>query len=466
MLKPLCGTAVAAGLVTAGYLTRDAWLPWVTAGAPPSGQAAEMHGPVSAGHSESVRLTPQAQGNLQIVSKPLRVGTFWRTLQVPGTVVDRPAYSDLGVIAPVASVVTKVHAFPGDTVGPGDPLVTLRLFSETLHRTQAELLRATLELQINRELRARLAAASESGAIPDAKMVAVENEYRRLSAQVKSTRQELLTRGLTPGQIDGVAAGKFVSEVVVKAPQRRGPDSRLLAGRFVKHAVPPGDDGAGLAFEVQELKVELGQQVQAGQTLALLSNHQALYIEGRAFPQEAPLVGRAAKEGWPLEVECLEEAGGSWPPLDQPFTIRHIANTIDPATRTFAFFLPLRNQSRGFEKDGRALLLWRFRPGQKVRLHLKVEKLEDVFVLPADAAVREGPEAYVFRQNGDLFERKPVRVVYQDRRNVVLANDGGIPPGVFVAQSGATQLNRVLKGQGGLPGGFHVHADGTVHANH
>ena len=29
-------------------------------------------------------------------------------------------------------------------------------------------------------------------------------------------------------------------------------------------------------------------------------------------------------------------------------------------------------------------------------------------VLPAAAVVREGPEAYVFRQNGDLFDRRPV----------------------------------------------------------
>jgi hypothetical protein len=75
-------------------------------------------------------------------------------------------------------------------------------------------------------------------------------------------------------------------------------------------------------------------------------------------------------------------------------------------------------------------------------------------------------EAYVFRQNGDLFDRKPVRVVTQDRQHVVIANDGSIPPGLFVAQNSAIQINRVLKaGNGGLPPGFHMHADGSIHSN-
>jgi hypothetical protein len=93
-----------------------------------------------------------------------------------------------------------------------------------------------------------------------------------------------------------------------------------------------------------------------------------------------------------------------------------------------------------------------------------VERLDNVFVLPAEAVAREGAEAYVFRQNGDVFDRKPVRVVYQDRDHVVVANDGSVPPGVYVARAGAAQLNRMVKAQSGtMPKGFHVHADGSVH---
>ena len=109
-------------------------------------------------------------------------------------------------------------------------------------------------------------------------------------------------------------------------------------------------------------------------------------------------------------------------------------------------------------------MLWRFRPGHQVRLNLRVEKLDNVFVLPPDAVVREGGEAYVFRQNGDVYDRKPVHVVYQDRRHVVVANDGSVPAGIFVAQTAAVQLNRMVKAQSGtMPKGFHIHPDGSVH---
>lgn len=466
ILKPLAGVGVVAILLAAGYFTREAWLLWMmpasaTGNAPdPHGEA---HGPTV--EAQQVRLSPQAQENLRLVVRPLTLATSWRTIPLPGTVVDRPAHSDRGIVAPVTGVVTKVHAFPGDTLRPGEPLFTLRLLSETLHLAQSELFKTSKEIQIAQEQKKRLMAPFLTGAMPEAKLIETENQLRRLAVAAQAYRTELLTRGLTPAQIDAVAEGKYVSEMQVLAPQR-SQDSKLLLSTPAMSQAAPADDAPPLSFEVQELKVELGQQVQAGQTLALLSNHQLLYIEGRGFRQESPLLEKAAKEGWPVQVEFMEEPGDSWPPLEQAFTIRHIGNTIDPASRTFAFFLPLANQSRSFEKDGRTLLLWRFRPGQKVRLHVRVEKFENVFVLPADAVVWEGPEAYVFRQNGDLFDRKPVHVVYRDRQQVVIANDGSVPPGLFVAQTGAMQINRVLKsGSGGLPPGFHMHADGSIHSN-
>ena len=103
-----------------------------------------------------------------------------------------------------------------------------------------------------------------------------------------------------------------------------------------------------------------------------------------------------------------------------------------------------------------------------MRLRVPVEKLENVFVVPRPAVVREGPEAYVFRQNGDLFDRLPVHLLHEDRQFAVVANDGAVRKGMYVAQSGAASINRVLKTQSatGTPAGVHVHADGTVHGAH
>ncbi|MGL4551307.1 MAG: efflux RND transporter periplasmic adaptor subunit, partial [Gemmataceae bacterium] len=64
-------------------------------------------------------------------------------------------------------------------------------------------------------------------------------------------------------------------------------------------------------------------------------------------------------------------------------------------------------------------------------------------------------EAYVFRANGDALDRKPVTLLHEDRRDAVLANDGSLAPGLFVAQSGAAALNRVLAAQKAGAGGDH-----------
>jgi multidrug efflux pump subunit AcrA (membrane-fusion protein) len=412
-----------------------------------------------------LQLSEQARKNLGLVSRPVKLESYWRTIQIPGVIVDRPGRSDRGVTAPAVSVVVKVHAFPGDTVKPGDRLFTLRVVSEYLQNTQAELFKSTRAAQLVRERRDQLEGTAKSGAIAEAKLTELDNQLRQLSATIQAYRQELLTRGLTPSQIDGVAEGKLVSEIDVVAPPPLAEERQLVSPEPASSSPGERRDGAP-AYEVQELKVELGQQVQAGQTLSLLANHQSLYIEGHSFKRESPYLEKAAQNGWPIRPEFAEDDTTHWPPLSQTFRIRHLANTVDPANRTFDFFIPLTNQSRAYAKDGKTFLVWRFRPGQRVRLHVPVEQLQDVLVLPVAAVAREGPEAYVFRQNGDLFDRWAVHVLHEDRLNIVLANDGSVLPGWYLAQGAAASLNRVLKAQnasGGLPPGAHVHADGSLH---
>lgn len=54
-----------------------------------------------------------------------------------------------------------------------------------------------------------------------------------------------------------------------------------------------------------------------------------------------------------------------------------------------------------------------------MRLSVPVEKFENVIVLPTEAVVRDGVEAYVFRHNGEVFDRKPVQVLSEDRRILI-----------------------------------------------
>jgi cobalt-zinc-cadmium efflux system membrane fusion protein len=427
--------AAAAALAAAAYLTRGLW---IDRPAPPSEEPAP-----AAGGSDQVELSEPAQKNLRLTAEPLRATTYWKTLAVPGLVIDRPGHSDRGVIAPAAAVVARVHRLPGETVRPGETLFTLRLLSESVQLSQTELFRAAQDIKLAQAERQRL-APFRGASVSETQMIDVENRIARLETTAKAVRQELLNRGLSLAQLEGVAEGKFVAEIPVVAPAA------------ADHAT----------LELQDLKVDLGQQVQAGQTLGFLADHHALAIEGRAFRDELPLIERSVRAGWPVEVD-FREGTGDWPALGQTFHIQQVASVIDPDTRTFGFVLPLDNQSRALGTGDRPRLLWRFRPGQRVRLRVRTEKLDNVFVVPAEAVVREGAETYLFRRSGDTFTRRPVHVVHQDAREAVIANDGSMLPGVYVAQTGAAALNRMLKAQTGTaPKGFHVHADGSVHMNH
>jgi len=458
------GFTLVAGLAIVGRFSRDQLGRWLK-GRAPVGAIENPASPIA--EANVLKLSPQARKNLGLVAKAAKPQSFWRSIQIPGVIVDRPGRSDRGVTSPAVGAVVQVHAFPGDTVKPGDRLFTLRLFSEYLQNTQSELFKTTRETQLVKEQKARLAEAAKSGAIPESRIIELDNQIRRQGAAIQAYRQDLLTRGLNPDQIDAVTEGKFVSTIEVTAPP---PVAAANRAQEVEQTVLQliDDRGEGLAYEVQELKVELGQQVQAGQLLSVLANHHSLYLEGHAFKQEAPFLEQAARNGWPIQVEFAEDDREHWPAMEQSFQIRHLGNSIDPASRTFDFFVPLTNQSRGYEKEGQTFIVWRFRPGQRVRLHIPVDELKDVLVLPSAAVVREGPEAYVFRQNGDLFNRIAVQVMHEDRLNVVLANDGSVTPGLYLAQNAAASLNRVLKAQAasGLRADVHVHADGTVHAAH
>jgi cobalt-zinc-cadmium efflux system membrane fusion protein len=449
---------ILAGVAAGAYLTKDRWRPFINT---PHAEHDDHDSEPDSTRlpAEKVVLTAQAQKNLQLVSKPLKAETFWKTITVPGMIVDRPGFTDRGVVSPVAGVVTRIHHFPGETVDPRDVLFTIRLQSEAIHLTQTELYKATQDVVLADEQRKRMASAVSDGTLPKFREIEIENQIARLQIAIRAARKELENRGLAAEQINAAAKGNFVAEIAVKSGEWNGPKDNSQT------AVAPTD--ASRRFELQELKVELGQQVQPGQSLCILANHQLLAIEGRAFREETPLLERAVREDWPIDIDFQEDASAGWPTLSQSFAIRYLSNTIDPLTRTFVFRIPFENQVRTVSREGRPILLWRYRPGHQVRLQIRVEKLDNVFVLPPDAVVREGGNAYVFRQNGDTFDRKPVSIVYRDRNHIVVANDGSVPAGIFVAQTAALPLNRMIKAQSGAaPKGFHIHADGSVHTDH
>lgn len=456
------------GLAIAAVLTYDSWKGWLPSqlvGKAADQEDAHDHGDEPDGKNR-LRISVEGQKNLKLDVRPLKLQPYDLKITLLGSVAHRPGENDRGVTAPFAGVVSEIKAVPGRIVRSGDELFTLRLVSEFLQNSQAELFKATQELQINRDEIARY-NTTDGKRLNPGRVIELEYQQRRLEAAEKTLRHDLAARGLHSEQIESAARGQFLTTIKVTAPELN----------------------SSVAYEVEDLKVNLGEQVQAGQTLANLANHETLYVEARAFETDAHLLEKAIQKAWPIEAEFLDLDPTSGKPLRRELRVLFSANQIDPASRTFALYLPLANELRALSPTvttggnrARADLAslseilppspgtapmgiaWRFRPGQRVLLHVPVERFEGQLVLPAEAVVREGPEAYVFRANGQTrFDRIPVHILGQDQTHVVIdkGTGEGISEGDFIAHNAAATLNRVLKAQAAGEGGHghdHDHA--------
>jgi hypothetical protein len=85
--------------------------------------------------------------------------------------------------------------------------------------------------------------------------------------------------------------------------------------------------------------------------------------------------------------------------------------------------------------------------------------IEKVFVFPKSGVGKEGVDRVVYKQDGDSFRSKVVRVLFEDDHHVVVKNDGALFPGNVVAMKGAFVLGIAMQtntGSGGAHAG-HSH---------
>jgi multidrug efflux pump subunit AcrA (membrane-fusion protein) len=417
------------------------WLRLETAELKPP-QAAKPPEPEEEGAHVHLKVTEQIEQTMRLKKAKLKkLDEYLVTVPVPAQVVERPAAGDRLVSAPLAGVVKQIHAAPLDRVKPGEPLFTLQIVSEALLSAQTGYYKTRRELDLTTVQFKQVEELAKEGAVPKARVVELDQQVQRLATALETGEHELKMRGLKPAQIAAVAKGDFVTEVTVNAP---GKDA------------DPG-------FEVEELKVTLGEVVQAGQTVCRLADHNALYLECRVFAAEAALVHKAVGQGWKVSAEFDQGDGGDWPALAEGLEPRFFGNKVDAETQTVVFYIHLPNQFVEHGSPGKTYRQWRFRPGQRATVLVPVRKLTDVLVVPAEAVAREGPEAFVFRKcHGDEWDRIGVTVLHEDARVAVLKLDEQLTnPRRPVALNRAAQLNWMLRAaKGGEEGGHdHHHHD-------
>lgn len=391
--------------------------------------------------ASAIKLSKQARGNIGLRVAKVELRPFERTITVPGIVVERPGWSVLEVTAPMTGVVTRIYPIQGEAVESGQPLFDVRLTHEDLLQVQTEFLRTLEELDVTGREVARLEKVSADGAIAGKTFLERKYEQQKQEAALKAQRQALLLHGLSQEQVEEIVRSRtLLQSLTIRAPLRETP------GASETHPL-----------QVQQLKVSHGKYVTAGETLCTLVDYGELYIEGHAFEQDIRAINRAATAK--AEVSAVLGSKSTADEETVPnLRILYLDDKVDLESRAFRFYVTLPNHvsCEDTTPEGRRLVYWQFKAGQRTQVRIPVEQWKDQIVLPEEAVAQDGPEAYVFEANGDHFDRRPVHVVYRDQDWVVIANDGALKVGATVAASAAHQMQLAMKAKAG--GGVDPHA--------
>ena len=401
------------------------------------------HDHAHAGHSEgtSIELSENALKNIGYSPVTVKLTAYERTETIPGIVVEQPGKTQIHIVAPMGGIITKINVRAGEAVEPGSVMFEIRLTHEELVAAQQEFLRTAENLDVvNREI-SRLKSLGE-GVIAGKRVLEQEYEKQKFEASLRSGEQALLLHGLNDAQVREILQKrKLLQSLVIRAPE---------------HAQNGTVSNSDHWFHVQSLPVSPGQQVEAGKELCLLADHHELFVEGRAFEDDAGRLRQAAREGWDVTADLL--VGEKDRESVKGLKVLYVSDRIDLESRAFHFYLRLPNEIVLDQRPaaGVRYIEWRFKPGQRMELRVPVERWEKRIVLPIDSVIDEGAEMYVYRKNGDHFDRVPVNVEYRDRNSAVIANNGSLFPDDIVAGKGAYQMHLALKNKAG--GGVDPHA--------
>ncbi|MDD4787803.1 MAG: efflux RND transporter periplasmic adaptor subunit [Pirellulales bacterium] len=398
------------------------------------------------GDEWSLELDEQGRKNAGVTLALVGLKDFERTISVPGTLVERSGQAQVVVSAPMTGIVTRIYPIQGEAVLPGGPLFDLRLTHEDLVEKQSTLLRAMEELDVVEREVARLEQVTASGAVAGKQLLERQYEQRKIEAAIRAERQALLLHGMSEEQVQRIVEDRQLQQSLVVS-------------------VPPISDHAAKAgheeiLQVAELSARLGEHVVSGTRLATLTDHCELYIEGKAFEQDAGVLGRAANAG--TEIAALLEGEGAGNAAGEirvgGLRVLYVENQVEQESRALKFYVVLTNELVRNETtpDGHRFIGWRYRPGQRVKVLIPVERWKEQIVLPVEAVVEEGVERFVYQEVGDRFVRRPVHVEYRDQSHAVIERDGTLSPGDRVAAGGAYAIHLALKGKAG--GGPDPHA--------
>lgn len=406
-----------------------------------------------------ISLSPSAAKNIGLDDssiKPVTAGDYYKSLTLPAIVTQRQGFSVVFVPSPVTGVVSKVYREEGVSVSPDEPLFDIQLNQQEILKGQADYLALLKKREINAAEIERLKGLDYEIIPKRQRELAYEKE--QIDREIAVVKKILLAQGLTDESIAESLEKQeqIIRNVTVAAPKINGNNNGT----------------SEQTYTVENLNVAAGKNVTVGESLCQLSDYSKLVIKGKVFAANENLVSKALETKSRVSAIFEGENGThfSVPNLQISF----IDNNIDSKNGILYCYVDLINHFKRHEivqgKNIRKYTQWQFKPSRRCELDIEYETLSNCIVLPLDAVADDVNERCVFEWVGNddenkIWRKKTVRVLYQKRDIVAIANDGAIYPNAKIATKGAALILAALNAAnqrnsnsgGGIQHGDHVH---------
>ena len=417
-----------------------------------------QHGPDSHSHasdaeshaddSEFLELNERSRKSLGIEVTKLARSDYARTLRVPGTIVAIPGVTQLDVTAKVSGQVTKIFAFEGQAVLPGVPLFELRVIHEDAITGQIQLLDALAKMEgVTAEIeRLERLEQRSTGSVAGSRLIQQKYERSHLQHTIASRRQMLILLGIPAADVDTFIERHRSQHHPMDSDSDQEAKTPPLLETLVIHAplATETDSGDDPLYVIEQLHARVGQHVELDSALCRLGDYGELYVEASAFEQDLGIIRRAIGKGWRATAKVeLRDAESE---RDERLDILYIAPVVDTESRAARFYVALDNDllSQVPVGDEHPFVDWRYRPGQRVEVHVPIEEFRSQLALPADAVVRDGLRQYIFVVDGEHAHQHEVTVQHRDEDVVVLADADQSLEGKEVVTAGAYQIKLAL----------------------
>jgi cobalt-zinc-cadmium efflux system membrane fusion protein len=331
-----------------------------------------------------VKLTPQEVNELKIKVLPVSGNVSNYQISVPGMVFPSPNHVSI-ISTPINGRISRITVHEGQAVRKGQELFSIE--SLEFGNMVSEYLQAVSEEKYQTSRLQRLEQLVEQTISSKNELDRTQSDYQRATTAAIAAKAKLKAIGVPDHEIEAYK----VSEQIDPTLKIHSPISGVLDQRTV----------------------ELGQAVNALETLARVLDNNQVLIRGYVSPDDS----RFIHEG--DSVKITQRQGDQ---LVIPAIIGSINPGIDETNRSVVINILATTQA-GWPK-----------PGENVRLDISTSTAGQVIAIPLEALTYDGNDAIVFVQKNESTYEKRVVQVSGFRDKYALAKTG-LAPGERLAIS-------------------------------